>query len=187
LLGFPLFRDYLLTLDYPNRRMTLARGSLTADGERSVLPFRMPFGVPIVTLRVGAMNVDAQIDSGGDGLSLPEPLASQMRFSVDPVPFASGESMSTRFEVKAAKLAWVVHLGVYAFPQPFVEINPAFPLANFGASPMQNFAFTFDQKGLLVRCDASRKKFNLTATPTAIRLTNAPIEKQPGPALIPVG
>lgn len=38
LLGFTLFRDYLLTLDFPNRVVTLSTGSLAPDGGKSVLP-----------------------------------------------------------------------------------------------------------------------------------------------------
>jgi predicted aspartyl protease len=187
LLGFTLFRDYLLTLDYPNRRMTLGTGALTSDGERSVLPFRMPDGVPIVPLQIGKLRTDALLDSGGDGLSLPEGLASRLKFAVDPVAFAAGQSFSTRFQIKAAKLAGDVRLGAYAFEEPFVEIHAAFPLADFGACPMQNFALTFDQKNLLVRFEASRKRMRLTATPTAIRLANAPDLKPREPGLVPVG
>ncbi|MGA3049059.1 MAG: aspartyl protease family protein [Terracidiphilus sp.] len=187
LLGFTLFRDYLLTLDYPNRRMTLGTGALTSDGERSVLPFRMPDGVPIVPLQIGKLRIDALVDSGGDGLSLPEGLASRLKFAVDPVAFAAGQSFSTRFQIKAAKLAGDVRLGAYAFEEPFVEIHAAFPLADFGACPMQNFALTFDQKNLLVRFEASRKRMRLTATPTAIRLANAPDLKPREPGLVPVG
>lgn len=187
LLGFTLFRDYLLTLDYPNRRMTLGAGALTADGEKSVLPFRMPDGVPIVPLQIGKLRIDALVDSGGDGLSLPEGLASRLKFAVDPVAFAAGQSFSTRFQIKAAKLAGDVRLGAYTFEQPFVEIHAAFPLANFGSCPMQNFALTFDQRNLLVRFEASRRRFQLTATPTAIRLANAPDLKPREPGLVPVG
>jgi predicted aspartyl protease len=186
LLGFPLFRDYLLRLDYPNRRLTLSSGSLEADGESSVLAFRMPDGVPIVNLLIEGMPIEAQLDSGGDGLSLPEVLASRLKFAVDPVVYANARSFSTSFQLKAAKLASTVHLGKYTFPTPFIEINSAFPISNFGACPMQNFAFTFDQKTLLVRIDASRTTFTLSATPTAIRLVNMPAPKPP-PGLVPLG
>lgn len=186
-LGFTLFRDYLLTLDYPNRRMTLNAGVLIPDGENSVLPFRMPDGVPIAAMRIGALRIEALLDSGGDGLSLPERLVSQLKFMVDPVAFAAGQSFSTRFEIKAAKLAGEVRLGAYTFERPFVEIHAAFPLANFGSCPMQNFALTFDQKNLLVRFEASRKKFRLLATPTAMRLANAPDMTPRDPGLVPVG
>jgi predicted aspartyl protease len=187
LLGFALFRDYLLTLDFPNQRITLGSGAVAPDGERSVLAFRMPDGVPITTLRIGDLREDALIDSGGDGLSLPEHLAAQLKFAVDPVVFASGESLSTHFAIKAAKLASDVRLGGYTFERPFVEIHAAFPQANFGSSPMQNFALTFDQRNLLVRFGASRKRFRLTATPTAIRLANTPDPKAPTHGLVPLG
>jgi hypothetical protein len=80
-----------------------------------------------------------------------------------------------------------VRLGGYTFERPFVEIHAAFPLANFGGCPMQNFALTFDQKNLLMRMEAGRKRFKLTATPTAIRLANAPDTTPREPGLVPVG
>jgi hypothetical protein len=187
LLGFQLFRDYLLTLDYPNRRMTLAYGALAQDGGLSVLPFRMPDGIPIVPLRVGALQIDAQIDSGGTGLSLPEWLVSRLKFDSNPETFGSGQSLSTRFELKSARLAADVQLGSYTFARPFVEINPAFPLANFGSSAMQDFAFTFDQREALVRFESRSQILHLAATPTAVQLERAPQYKPSDISLVPVG
>jgi len=188
LLGFTLFRNFLLTLDFPNRLVTLGTGSLTPDGGKSVLPFRMPDGVPIAFLKVGGLDpVEAQLDSGGGGLVLPEKLAVHLRFDVAPVVFASGRSVATRFEMKAAKLGSDVKLGRYTFTHPVVEIHPAFPLVNFGSPPMQIFAITFDQKNLLVRFDANQKRFSLTAPPCPTRLTNAPAYDPPPHDLVPVG
>jgi predicted aspartyl protease len=195
LLGFVLFRDYLLTLDYPNRQMALASGELEPDGERSVLPFRMPDGIPVVTLAIGGtgnrkgggMRIEAQIDSGGAGLSLPEGLASRLKFSTEATSLSNAQSLSTRFQVKGAMLAADVRLGSYTFKRPFVEINPAFPLANFGSCPMQNFALTFDQKNGWVRFAAREKTLHLSPTPEPIRLVNAPPNQQPDLSLVPVG
>ncbi len=186
MLGFTLFRDFLLTLDYVNGRLILDQGELHPDGEKSVLSFRMPDGVPIARLTIGNREVDAQIDSGGAGLSLPEHLVSQLRLRESPVLFASGQSLSTRFQIKVAKLANDVRLGDVTLDQPWVEINPAFPLANFGSCPMQHFIITFDQEKHLVRLDGPRKHITLGVTPTPLRLDN-----QPGNpselALVPVG
>jgi hypothetical protein len=165
LLGFPLFRDYLLTLDYPNQRLTLARGALAPDGERLVLPFRAPVGVPTIPLRIGSLPVDAQIDSGGGGLSLPAPFASRLKFATHPAVSGRGQSLSARFPFDTAQLATDVHVGVYTFKHPWVEIHAGFPLANFGSVPMQNFALTFDQKSSLVRFDSARRTFS-PAAPT---------------------
>jgi hypothetical protein len=86
-----------------------------------------------------------------------------------------------------ATLAADVHLGSYTFNHPFVEINPAFPLANFGSSPMRCFSLTFDQRNRLVRFDAQRKKLHLSATPIPMRLQNAPELEPVDTTLIPVG
>lgn len=186
-LGFTLFRNYLLTLDFPNRRVELTTGSLLADGQKSVLPFRMPDGVPVAFLKVdGLQPVEAQLDSGGGGLVLPETMASHLKYDVSPVLFASGRSVSTRFQMKAAKLASDVKIGRYTFTHPVIEIHPAFPLVNFGSPPMQIFAITFDQKNLLVRFTATQKRFTLAAPPCPERLTNAPAIRPPD-TLVPVG
>ena len=187
-LGFTLFRDYLLTLDFPDRVVTLVSGSLTPDGGKSVLPFRMPEGIPIAYLKVGGLApVEAQLDSGGGGLVLPQKLAEHLKYDVSPVVFASGRSVSTRFEIKAAKLASDVKLGRYTFTHPVVEIHPAFPLVNFGSPPMQIFAVTFDQKNLLVRFVSNQRKFSLGVPPYPSRSTNAPDDKPQPLDLVPVG
>jgi predicted aspartyl protease len=187
ILGFPLFKDYLLTLDYPRQRMTLAYGALAPDGERTVLPFRISDGVPIAPLQIGDLRVEALLDSGGTGLSLPEHLASRMKFSLEPMDFGRGESLSSRFLIKSAKLSSDVRLGQYTFPQPFVEVNAAFPLTNFGSDPMQNFTVTFDQVNLLVRFESAQKMLHLDTAPTNLRMNNVPQLNPPVQALVPVG
>jgi len=187
LLGFTLFRNYLLTLDFPNRQVLLAAGALTPDGEKTVLPFRMPDGVPITSLLLNGKSVEAQLDSGGGGLTLPEELARHQKWEIQPVVFATGRTVSTRFQIKAAKLASDVKMGKYTFTHPVVEIHPAFPLVNFGSPPMQSFAITFDQKSHLVRLGADRDHFILTAPPSPTRLTSQPEPERMPLALVPVG
>jgi predicted aspartyl protease len=188
LLGFTLFRNYLLTLDFPNRRVILDTGALVPDGGKTVLPFRMPSGTPIARLKIDGLDpVEAQLDSGGGGLVLPEHLAARLRFDVAPVVYASGQSICTRFEIKAARLGSDVKLGRYTFTRPVVEIHPAFPLVNFGSPPMQMFAITFDQKNLLVRFESTQKRFTLGAPPSPPRLTNQADHQPLPPGLVPVG
>jgi hypothetical protein len=187
MLGFTLFRDYLLTLDFPNRQVILTEGALTPDGGKAVLPFRMPDGVPIASLRVNGQSVEANLDSGGGGLTLPEALAAHQKWDVPPVVFATGQTLTTRFDIKAARLSGDVRIGKYTFNHPVVEIHPAFPLVNFGSPPMQSFAVTFDQKSLLLRLDAKGDHIKLTAPPSPTRLTNQP-KPLPSPAkLVPLG
>jgi Aspartyl protease len=187
LLGFALFRDYLLTLDYPNRRMALTSGDLKPDGERSVLSFRMPERIPIVTLAIGHTRIDAQLDSGGSGLSLPLQMTSQLKSASTYSSLSNAHSLSTSFMLMGVTLAADVHLGSYTFKHPFVEINPAFPLANFGSSPMQSFVLTFDQKNGLVRLNGSQKTLHLSEPPVPMRLQSAPDREPVDPRLVPLG
>jgi predicted aspartyl protease len=187
LIGFLLFRDYLMTLDYPNRRIELSTGDLDLDGERSVLPFRMPDGIPIISLSVGTAQIDAQLDSGGEGLSLPIKLVSKLKFVSGSASLSKAQSLSTRFVVAGASLGADVRLASYTFKRPFIEINPVFPVANFGAAPMQSFALTFDQKNGLVRFVADRHTLHLNPTPDPVRLVNAPSTHPPDLSLVPVG
>ena len=187
MLGLTLFRDYLLTLDFLNRQVLLTEGALTPDGENTTLPFRMPYGVPITRLSVNGQSLEAQLDSGGGGLTLPEAMAAHQKWSIPPVVFATGQTLTTRFDIKAAKLHGDVKVGRYTFIDPVVEIHPAFPLVNFGSPPMQSFAITFDQKSLLVRLRAKSDRLTLTAPPSPTRLTNQPKPVPASPALVPLG
>lgn len=186
-LGFRLFKDYLLTLNFPERRMVLGRGEIAQDGNGSVLPFRMPDGVPIVGMRVGGQHMEAQIDSGGTGLSLPEAVAARLKFMSTPIAFGNGESLATRFSIRAARLRPDVRLGRYTFRQAFVEINPAFPLVNVGSTPLARFVVTFDQAKLLLRLSSKEKTLHLDASPTELELTNGPRREVSDRKLVPVG
>jgi len=157
ILGFVLFRDYLFTLDYPGKELRLARGQLSPDGGNEVIPFRAPNDVPTIELRIGAQTIDAHLDSRGMGLDIPEKFAQGLKFLSTPMVIGRGRTVSNDFEIKGAQLDSDIHLGGYTFSQPFVEINPVFPMANFGSIALRNFAVTFDQKNNLARLVAKDK------------------------------
>ena len=186
-LGFTLFKDYLFTLDYPGRKLVLAVGEIQDEDSGSVMPFRMPDGVPIVPLRIDGQHVEAQIDSGGTGLSLPQHVAARVKFLSTPMEFSRGESLATRFQIKAARLRPDVRVGRYTFKQAFVEITPAFPLVNVGSTPLANFVVTFDQAKLMLRLYSKQKMLRLDASPTQMQLINEPRREASDRKLVPVG
>lgn len=183
ILGFKFFRDFLLTLDYFEHRLLLSEGELTPDGEKSILSFRMPGGVPMVDLKIGERQVEAVIDSGGSGLSLPEWLIPEMKLAAPPVMFGTGQSLFAIFDIRVARLLADVRLGDLTFDQPWVEVHHAFPTANFGSSPLQHFRVTFDQENKLMRLDGPNKRVTLDVGPLPLYVTNGSGD----PMLIPVG
>jgi predicted aspartyl protease len=186
-LGFTLFKDYLLTLDYPGRKVVLSEDAIRDDDGGSVMSFLMPDGVPVISLRIEGQRMEAQIDSGGTGLSFPARIATRLKFLSTPVEFGSGESLATRFQIKAARLRADVRLGRYTFKQAFVEINPAFPLVNVGSTPLANFVVTFDQAKMLVRFYSNQTTLHLEASPTQLQLNNEPRHEASDRRLVPVG
>ena len=186
-LGFTLFKDYLLTLDYPGRRMILTSGMLSQDAGGSLLPFRLVGDVPIAPLHIDGLSVDAQIDTGGSGLSLPEQVAARVKFQSTPVEFGTVESLATRFYIKAARLRQDVRMGRYAFRDAFVEINSAFPVVNVGSTPLSNFMITFDQKRLLIRVYGRQRVMHLNASPLPLQMGIEPQRQVSDAKLVPVG
>jgi len=179
ILGFVLFRDYLFSLDYPQQQVRLAQGSLTPDGENEVIPFRVPDSVPLIELSFGARKMDAHLDSRGMGLSIPDKFAQGLKFVSPPVVIGRGRTVSNDFEIKGGQLASDIRLGGYTFAQPFIDINPVFPVANFGSIAMRNFALTFDQKNKLVRLVAKGK--TIVIAPPRFGTPQPSSQPQPAP------
>jgi hypothetical protein len=178
ILGFTLFRDYLFSLDYADHQLVLSSGSLRPDGGNTVLPFTMPDNIPLIELRIGDNRIGAQLDSGGMGLDVPREFARGLQFTSEPVVIAHGHTVSNDFEIEGAVLASDVQLGSYTIAHPFVEINPVFHVANFGAIPLQHFAVTFDQKNNLVQFVAASR--TVVVEPPRIITPHAEHESMPG-------
>jgi hypothetical protein len=179
ILGFVLFRDYLFSLDYPRQQMLLSVGNLSPDSGKTIIPFTMPHDIPVITLKVGTGQVDADIDSGRmGGLSLPEAFAKELQFTSQPVTIGRGRTVSGEAEIKGARLAGDIQVAGYTFARPFVEIDSVFHSANFGAVPLRRFAVTFDQKNKLVRFVSSEQ--TLTIDPP--RMMGGPPPQQGSPS-----
>ena len=114
-------------------------------------------------------------------------VAAHLKFISTPIAFGSGESLATRFQIKAARLRPEVRLGRYTFRQAFVEINPAFPLVNVGSTPLAKFVVTFDQAKMLLRLSSDTKTLHLNASPTQLELINEPKREASDRKLVPVG
>jgi len=161
ILGFPLFREYLLTLDYPGARLAIDKGAIAPAKDGTTVQFRAPDGVPVVDLTVGSETVPAVIDSRGSGLALPGSMASRLRISGEPVVIGRGRTISGEFEIRGVELAEDVLLGGYRFQRSFVALHPHFPVGNVGGIVLRSFVLTFDQRNKLLRLEAPERTLTL--------------------------
>jgi hypothetical protein len=147
ILGFALFTDYLLTLDYPAMQLTLSRGNLPSANRADILNFELENRIPVIELAIGKLRVRAHVDSGNfvAGFILPEEIVEQLQLLSAPVTVGSARSVSNRIELKQVQLRDTIRIGNFDFPQPTVQF-PALSDTNVGFKVLREFIVTFDQK-----------------------------------------
>lgn len=145
ILGFPLFRETLLTLDYPQQRVRLTRPSSSG----SLLPgetvaFTNELRTPFIPLRVGERSFIALIDSGSDTTLNLNPLGLPVSFANPP---RSGTLVSTITGDRPQKLARLnesIFLGSCELQRPTVDVTDEF--SSIGGGVLRHFCVTFDQE-----------------------------------------
>lgn len=85
-LGFPLFADLFLALDFPNQRVLLSKKwPVNVPAIRASLPVVEHVDVPFVQVNIQGKPVEAMVDTGANqALQLPVELASALQWKVKP-------------------------------------------------------------------------------------------------------
>lgn len=158
LLGYELFRRFLITIDYQHRTLTLSLPSLapaldSAGPASERLPLRFDGRRPFVVASVDGVPGAFGVDTGDDGpLTLFAQFYSTHQFPIELPGLASGETgvggaiatLMTRVDTLA--------LGHLTLSRPLTQLNfaPAGAFAsrlaagNLGAQVLQNFIVTLD-------------------------------------------
>jgi hypothetical protein len=142
-LGFPLFREMLLTLDYPGNRVVLQRPVPAGPLRGTVLRFDDGRKTPLIPLRLGDRTLVALIDSGSDmGFSL-NPVGLAPKFAFGPAPGGTVGTIAGDRVQQVGRLEDSLRIGDHAFERPVVDISDE--LSAIGAGVLRHFAVTFDQ------------------------------------------
>ena len=142
-LGFPLFRDTILTLDYPQSRLIM-----TTAGEPPLVPgTRLSFGagakIPLIPIGLGNRTLLALIDSGSDGPLSLNPAGLDLSFASGPrVGSNVGTLLGDRQE-RVGRIDETLLIGQYRLPQPVVDLTDQ--LSSLGGALLRHFTITFDQ------------------------------------------
>lgn len=157
ILGFALFTEYLLTLDYPAMQVRLARGALPAANGADILNLEIENRVPVIEVAVGKLRMKAHVDSGNfvAGFILPEEIVEQLTLLSEPVTVGHARSVTNQIEIKQAQLKDTIRIGSFQYPEATIAF-PALSETNVGFKVLREFAITFDQKN-------KRMKFERTA------------------------
>lgn len=150
ILGFGLFAECLLTLDYPAGRVRLEQGVLPPGSD--VVPITIARGIPSTRIQVDSLTLDADVDAGSmGGFTLPARLESTLALASPPRVVGRARTAGNTFDIEAAELQGHVRLAGHDFPHASVTFQPVFPMANVGARVLQDFRVTFDQRNARMR------------------------------------
>jgi hypothetical protein len=142
-LGFPLFRETLLTLDYSGRRLELQPADSVALVPGTMVAFEDGRKTPLVRLRLGDVQFAALIDSGSDADFSLNIAGLNPAFLVPPRDGALVATIAGERPQRVGRLRDPLQLGDQAFAQPVVELTDA--LSSLGGGALRHFTVTFDQ------------------------------------------
>ena len=150
-LGFDLFKDYLLTIDYPDGTISVAPGRLYSN-ERGALAMMTPFGIPQIGGTIDGASIIIDIDSGSSGgFGLMPDYESKLRFVSSPKPIGQATGAGGTVSVDAGTVDGDIAFGDQTVHDPDVSFLPLPGVANMGYRVLSNYAITFDQANGLVR------------------------------------
>ena len=147
-LGMPLFTKLLLTVDYPNKKVIIAKGSLPKANGEDVIDYQITeaglFGVP---LKIGMLDTIATLDTGApSGLSFPSSYVDKLSLEGKPVEVGRGRTVAGEAIIYGAKLRETVKLGQYNFDNPAITFLSRLTHLNIGYRILNQFAITVDQQ-----------------------------------------
>jgi predicted aspartyl protease len=165
IVGLGLFRDYLVTLDFPHRQIQLKKGALSMEKNRNVLSCQSDVGVPTILLRFQGHEVEGTIDTGAQGLIIPESLAKDLSLLGLPESIGLDETLVERFQVQRARMAGSIELATFRFDRPHLWISPGVRTTILGMETFRDFSLTIDQRNQLVQFWSQKAKHVIGHSP----------------------
>lgn len=163
-IGFPLFRDALLTLDYPAAQLEIAPHPVVApppvrQPRTSVIAYNRDKATPHIPVQMDNESFFVLIDSGSDGGLALNPTGLHPRFAHGPRVGMIVSSLDGDKRQLVGRLEQNIIIGTQLVQQPVVDLTEH--LSSIGGELLQHFRATFDQQRHLV---------------TLVRSTDGPVQ-----------
>ena len=154
-IGMNVFKECLLTFDYPNNLVVLSKGNLPKANGKEILEYttpRMPDTHPFIQLSIDGEPRPVLIDSGlSSWFSVPKEDSNKYKFLKGPVEARMGQSVGAkRSHTDAGQIQATFEVGQYTIDNPVVLLGKDHMI---GTLFLENFAVTFDAQNKRVRFD----------------------------------
>jgi hypothetical protein len=144
ILGFPLFRQTLLTIDYPRSRVLLVPSFNAPLQPGNAVAFNNTNKKPLIPIRLGETSFIALVDSGSDATLRLNPLGLNPHYVAPPRPGGVVATLTGDNARQVARLSDSLNVANYSLPQPVVELTDE--LSAIGGGILRHFVVTFDQE-----------------------------------------
>ena len=153
--GTSLFRDCLLTIDLPGRRLVIAHGDLPPENGRDILPCRRgKGGSPEIPVEIGGKKLWAGLDTGAyNAVNLGADVAAGMAFDGAPATRSFMSHFSPNATCTVATLSGDVVFGQYRVHKPMIDICGRDESAWICLEILKDYRITLDQKNRRVRLE----------------------------------
>lgn len=152
-IGFNVFREGLLTLDYVQRVLRWERGTLPQPNGRDVIPYELRDRMPYVSVRIGDTTVAMNLDTGANAAFIfPLPAAESLplatRLSDGPQVW---NQATGQVKTQVAHLKTPLVIGEHAIDHARVLFKGSLDEYLIGSGFLHDFSVTFDTTNRRVR------------------------------------
>ena len=144
------FPGYLLTLDYPGKRVSIRQGQLPAADGRRVFQYGADEILPVAPIRVAGQELHLHVDSGSPGgVMLPLHFSRELPLAGELRPLGKARTVAGEFDVFTAPVTGTIELGEYVLDVPTVRFSDLRPgpepgPGNVGFEVLRTFKVTLD-------------------------------------------
>ncbi|MEY2484376.1 MAG: hypothetical protein QOH39_24 [Verrucomicrobiota bacterium] len=145
------FPGYLLTFDYPRKKITLRKGALPKADARTILSYGADEMLPIVPVKIAGREVKVHLDTGAPfAVSLPTKYKDQLPLTAPAEEKGKARSNSGEFPIFKGTVKGEITIGEYKLAtheMVFTDVVPypgATPQGQVGYAALRDFAVTLD-------------------------------------------
>ena len=153
------FPGYLLTCDYPGKRISIKKGALDSADSQNSFQYREDQVLPVVPIRIAGHATEVHLDTGsGFGLTLPVKFLAELPLASQPKEGGKVRTGGGEFAVSIARVDGTIELGKYKLDLDDVRFSDASPspgpaTGNIGSEVLRHFVVTFDSKNRRIRLE----------------------------------